>query len=274
MWRNRSTDSYNGGVVESTDGGRTWRVANAGMGETAATHILLDPASPPERRVLYVAGFGRGVFQSTDGGEHWALRNNGIAGDRPFAWRLARDAHGALYVVVARRSESVPGALYRSADAADHWTPVPLPAGVTGPNGLAIDPRDPRRLLLAAWSRATAEGAKDGGIYLSQDAGATWRNVLSEDQHIYDVTIDPRDPRLVYATGFESSAWRSSDSGATWKRLGGFNFKWAHRVIPDLRDPSRVYITTFGGSVWHGPAAGDPQSPEDVLDKLLARRPH
>ncbi len=274
MSRNRSPDSYNGGVVETTDGGRTWRVANAGMGETAATHILLDPASPPERRVLYVTGFGRGVFKSTDGGGHWALRNNGIAGDQPFAWRLARDAHGTLYVVVARRNESVPGALYRSTDAADHWTPVPLPAGVTGPNGLAIDPRDPRRLLLAAWGRETPEGAKDGGVYLSQDAGATWHNVLSEDQHIYDVTIDSRDPRLVYATGFESSAWRSTDSGATWKRLGGFNFKWGHRVIPDLRDPSQVYITTFGGSVWHGPAAGDPQSTEDVLDKLMARRPH
>ncbi|MGO9261234.1 MAG: hypothetical protein ACLQU1_33730 [Bryobacteraceae bacterium] len=274
MWRNRSPDTYTGGVVESGDGGRTWRVANAGMGETAATHILLDPASPPDARVLYVAGFGRGVFQSTDGGAHWALRNTGIAGAQPFAWRLARDAQGALYLVVARRDQSTPGALYRSSDAAAHWTSVPLPPGVTGPNGLAVDPRNPRRLFLAAWGRATPEGAKDGGIYLSQDAGATWRNVLSEDQHVYDVTIDSRDPRLLYATGFESSAWRSADSGATWQRLRGFNFKWGHRVIPDQHDPSKVYITTFGGSVWHGPAAGDPQAPEDLLDKLLAFVPH
>jgi photosystem II stability/assembly factor-like uncharacterized protein len=269
MWRNRSPDGYTGGVVESTDGGRTWRAANAGMPETAVTHILLDPASPPEARVLYVAGFGRGVFQSTDGGAHWALRNTGIAGPQPFAWRLARDSQGALYLVVARRSQSTPGALYRSTDAAGHWTPVALPAGVTGPNGIAIDPRNPRRLFLAAWGRPAPEGAVDGGVYFSPDAGATWRNVLSEDQHIYDVTIDPREPKLVYATGFESSAWRSTDSGLTWQRLRGFNFKWAHRVIPDAHDATEVYITTFGGSVWHGPAAGDPRSPEDVLDQLL-----
>jgi photosystem II stability/assembly factor-like uncharacterized protein len=274
MWRGRSPDTYTGGVVASVDGGRTWHAANAGMGETAATHILLDPASPPEARVLYVAGFGRGVFQSIDGGEHWSLRNTGIAGAQPFAWRLARDSEGTLYLVVARRDEQSPGALYRSADAAAHWTPVPLPPGVTGPNGLAIDPRNPRRLWLAAWGRATREGAKDGGIYFSQDAGATWRNVLPADQHIYDVTIDSRDPRLLYATGFESSAWRSTDSGATWRRLRGFNFKWGHRVIPDQRDPSKVYIATFGGSVWHGPAAGDPQAPEDLLDRLLAFVPH
>ncbi len=269
MWRNRSPDSYTGGVVVSDDGGRTWRVSNAGMGETAATHILLDPASPPERRTLYVAGFGRGVFQSTDGGAHWALRNNGIDGPQPFAWRLACDARGALYVVVARRSEAVAGALYRSTDAAGHWTRVPLPDGVTGPNGLAIDPRDPRRLFLAAWSRATPAGAaqssKDGGIYFSPDAGATWRNVLAKDQHIYDVTIDSHDPNLLYAAGFESSAWRSTDGGVTWTRLGGFDFKWGHRVIPDQHDPDKVYITTFGGSVWHGPAAGDPAAPEDLF---------
>ena len=274
MWRRLSPDSYTGGVVESNDGGRTWRAANAGMGETAATHILLDPASPPEARVLYVAGFGRGVFQSTDGGTHWAPRNNGIAGPQPFAWRLARDSQGALYVVVARRSDAVPGALYRSTDGAAHWTPVALPPGVTGPNGLAIDPGDPRRLYLAAWSRVTPEGAKDGGIYFSPDAGASWSHVLAEDQHIYDVTIDARDPRLLYATGFESSAWRSTDRGATWERLRGFNFKWGHRVIPDPHEPGKVYVTTFGGSVWHGPAAGDPRSPEDLSDRLLAFRPH
>jgi len=275
MWRNQSPESYNGGVAASSDGGRTWRASNAGMGETAATHILLDPSSPPEARVLYVAGFGRGVFQSTDGGAHWALRNSGIEETQPFAWRLTRDSQGALYVVVARRDEeSHAGALYRSRDAAAHWTRVALPAGVTGPNGLAIDPRNPRRLYLAAWSRRTSEGARDGGVYLSEDGGATWRSVLAEDQHIYDITIDPRDPRVLYAAGFESSAWRSIDSGATWRRIRGFNFKWGHRVIPDPLDAGGIYITTFGGSVWHGPAAGDPQAPEDLLDRLLAFLPH
>ena len=131
---------------------------------------------------------------------------------------------------------------------------VPLPAGVNGPNGLAIDPRDPARLYLAAWGRSTREGAADGGIYLSTNRGATWRRVLDRDQHIYDVTIDPKDPRVLYATGFESTAWRSADRGLTWKRIPGFDFKWGHRVMVDPQDRSRIYITTFGGSVWHGKA--------------------
>ena len=71
---------------------------------------------------------------------------------------------------------------------------------------------------------------------------------------MYDVTIDPRDPRLLYAAGFEASAWRSADRGLTWRRILGFDFKWAHRVIVDPRDSTRMFITTFGGSVLYGKA--------------------
>ena len=251
MWRRNSPDSYVGGVTRSDDGGSTWRVMNNGMPQTAATHILRDPSG-----ALYVTGFGRGVFKSTDAGEHWALKNTGLEGSQPFAWRLARDSKGALYLVVARRSDdgafgnAGDGALYRSLDGAEHWSRLPLPEGLNGPNGLAVDPRDPARLYLAAWGRSTRDGAVDGGIYLSTNRGATWRRVLSEDQHIYDVTVDERDPRTVYATGFESSAWKSIDRGLTWKRIPGFDFKWAHRVVISPLDRRKLYITTFGGSVW------------------------
>jgi photosystem II stability/assembly factor-like uncharacterized protein len=235
----------------------------------------MDPASPVNARVLYVAAFGRGVYKSTDDGKTWTARNDGIAGAEPLAWRLARDAKGALYLVVARRSQDgsfgneFDGALYRSTDGAAHWSRIALPRGVNGPNGVAIDPENPQRLYLAAWGRRTPAGAVDGGIFLSEDGGASWRNVLARDQHVYDVTIDPRDPRILYACGFSSSAWRSTDRGRSWSRIRGYNFKWGHRVIPDPVDPGKIYITTFGGSVWHGPAAGDPKAAEDIETPVL-----
>jgi hypothetical protein len=145
-----------------------------------------------------------------------------------------------------------------------------LPKGVNGPNGLAIDTENPNRLYLAAWGRHAPEGAVDGGIFLSVDGGHEWRNVLSQDQHVYDITVDPRDARILYACGFESSAWRSTDRGESWHRIPGYNFKWGHRVIPDPRNPDWIFITTFGGSVWHGPATGDPEAVEDIVSQSLA----
>ncbi|HLY20122.1 MAG TPA: hypothetical protein VKR61_23000 [Bryobacteraceae bacterium] len=262
MWRRTSVLTYKGGVCRSEDGGRTWTASNLGMPETAPTHILLDPSSPKDARVLYAAAFGRGVYKSGDGGRSWELKNKGIAQKEPFAWRLARASDGALFVLIARRSEqgsigdAGDGALYRSSDGAETWSPVALPSGINGPNGLAIDPRDPRRMYLAAWGRATGIHSQGGGIYLTTDGGETWRAALDRDQHVYDVTIDPRNPSLLYAAGFESSAWRSTDRGEHWTRIAGFNFKWGHRVVPDPEDPAMVYITTFGGSVWHGRVDG------------------
>jgi hypothetical protein len=124
---------------------------------------------------------------------------------------------------------------------------------VNGPNGLAVDPANPSRLYLAAWGRSARPNAVDGGIYLSVNGGVAWRRVLDRDQHIYDITLDPNDPRALYAAGFESKAWRSGDRGLTWKIIPGYDFEWGHRVIPDPLDRTKIYITTFGGSVWHGP---------------------
>ena len=274
MWRHNSTLNYKGGVCRSSDGGKSWTKSNTGMDETGATHILLDPASPVDARVLYAAGFGRGVYKSSDGGRTWALKINGITQEQPFAWRLAQSSNGTLYVVIARRSEdgsignAGDGALYRSMDAAEHWQPVSLPEGTNGPNGMAIDPQSPDRLYLAAWARATGEHGDGGGIFLSENGGRSWKQVLDKDRHIYDVTTDPQDPNLLYAAGFESSAWRSVDRGLNWNRIPGFNFKWGHRVIPDPLHRGEVYITTFGGSVWHGAIDGR-QRPLDIATPVL-----
>jgi len=259
MWRHTAVTQYKGGICLSVDGGRTWKPSNVGMPDTAPTHILLDPASPVGKRTLWAAAMGRGVYKSTDDGATWRLKNRGITQKEPFAWRLARASDGTLYVVIARRSEdgsigtSGDGAIYKSSDGAETWTPVKLPDEVNGPNGLTVDPRYPNRLYLAAWTRATSTHGIGGGIFLSQDGGKTWMNVLDRDQHIYDVTIDPRNLKQLYAAGFESSAWQSVDQGEHWTRIAGYNFKWGHRVMPDLEDPAMIYISTFGGGVWHVP---------------------
>jgi photosystem II stability/assembly factor-like uncharacterized protein len=268
MWRNRSPRSFTGGVAVSTDGGNHWQPSNTGLPVDSITHILLDPSSPAGSRTLYACAFGRGVYKSTDNGRSWTQKNNGIEGEEPFAWRITLSQDGALYLVVSRRSErkdysaSGAGVLYRSTDKAEHWQRVDLPSGVTGPTGLEIDPRNPQRLYLTAWGQEDEDADRNGGVYASDDGGKTWRTLFTRSQHVYDLTIDPDHPDTLYICGFDAAAWRSTDRGAHWARIQGFDFKWGHRVILDPNDPGQIYITTYGGGVWHGPATGAAEPPE------------
>ena len=159
--------------------------------------------------------------------------------------------------------------MYRSVDGAEHWEKVALPEGVNGPTDVALDPKDKSRVVLSAWGRFVRTGDVGGGIYLSTDGAKTWKCVLDKDQHIHDLTFDPRNGAY-YACGHEGNAWRSTDGGKTWSRIKGYNFKWGRKVVPDPKSPDYIYISTFGGSVWYGPAAGDPDAVEDIVTEAAA----
>lgn len=274
MWRNRSPQTFTGGVAVSTDGGMHWQPSASGLPQDAITHILLDPASPAGKRTLYVCAFGRGVYKSVDSGKTWVRKSDGIEGSEPFAWRMTQNRQGALYLVVARRSDkpdagtSDSGALYRSTDGAEHWRRIALPEGVSGPTALEVDPRDSKRLYLTAWGREGVSADRDGGVFVSEDEGQTWKNIFSDAQHVYDLTIDPQHPDTLYITGFDAAAYRSIDRGAHWTRIRGYDFKWGHRVILDPNDSSQIYINTYGGGVWHGPAKGDLTEKETILNPV------
>src|SRR5690606_15390025 len=156
-------------------------------------------------------------------------------GDEPFAWRIIRkEKEGTLFLIVNRRSDDVgigsdqDGAVYRSDNGAESWTKISLPKGTNGPTSLITDPHNADRLILSAWGRKTAgKFSPDigGGIFVSKDDGQSWQQVLSKDQYIHDITYDPRIDTY-YACGFNGSAYRSEDQGATWNRIKGYNFKW------------------------------------------------
>jgi len=276
MWRRYGTRLFEGGILLTTDGGRTWQPVSQDIGEAAVTHLYIDPASDPGSRTLYACAFGKGVYKSTDGGKTWAQKNAGISGQDPLAWRIGADSHGSLLLVVNRRSEDggigndQDGAIYRSDDNAGSWVKLSLPEGTNGPTSLMTDPGDDSRMILSAWGRtAIGQYSPDtgGGIFLSKDNGRTWKQVMQDDQHIHDITYDARNITY-YACGFNGSAYRSEDRGETWNRIKGYNFKWGKRVDPDPRDPNKIFIITFGGGVWHGPAKGDELTVEDIVTPL------
>ncbi len=272
-WRQRAQ----GGVCVSDDGGRSWTPVTEGMEfDSPVTCIVLDTSSPADNRVLYASVYSKGVFKSVDGGKTWVLKNNGI-GANTSAFELTLTNKGDLYLVVSAAPEHrdgkkgrdiYSGAVYKSTDGADTWQKLSITEGLLFPNGLEFDRTDPDRLYLACWSdinlsdlvggdvtRETGGNEKlfmPGGVFLSEDGGKSWKNIFDEDQYVYDVMADERHNGRLYINTFNSAAYRSDDSGKTWKKLKGYDFHWGQRPVIDVHDKEKIYLTTFGSGVWHG----------------------
>ncbi|MBX3252757.1 MAG: hypothetical protein KF862_01350 [Chitinophagaceae bacterium] len=273
LWKKRAR----GGICVSEDGGKTWKPVYEGMGMDApATCLVLDTASPAGNRTLYAAVYNKGVFKSTDDGKTWTLKNNGIE-DNTCAFELTLSAKRELFLTVSATPQHTngkrgrafySGAVYKSTDGATTWTKLQVTDGLLFPNGIECDPLNPDRIYLGCWAdidlsdlvggetaRNTGGNEKlkmPGGIFLSEDGGKTWRQVFDDKQYVYDIVADARIPGRLYLNTFNKAAYRSDDSGNTWKKIKGYDFHWGQRPALDPRDKEKIFLTTFGSGVWWG----------------------
>jgi hypothetical protein len=125
-----------------------------------------------------------------------------------------------------------------------------MPGLCNAPSFLAIDAHNPMRLFLACWPRVLEGRECWGGLYRSEDAGASWKNVYDSASHVYGVALDSRHPTHVYYTNFENMALFSMDNGDHFERLQGYDFKWAHQPVLHPARDGRLYVATFGSGLW------------------------
>jgi photosystem II stability/assembly factor-like uncharacterized protein len=257
-----------GGVCRSDDGMETWAKSNSGMPENGSpVHIVLDPRSPIGKRTLYVACMGAGVYKSSDDGRTWLPVNSGFGGNLN-AWRLAILPDGILHVILFsgfKQGRVVAGQIFRSADGARSWQEIAMPEDANAPSDLQYDPDNPSRMYLSCWPQSDFDMEPKGGLFRTEDGGASWKRIYGKEAYAYALEVDPNRPSTLFFTSFDGSVRRSDDRGESWRRLRGYNFKWPHRPIVDPHDKDMIYVTTFGSSVWHGPADGDDEALEDIV---------
>jgi photosystem II stability/assembly factor-like uncharacterized protein len=63
-----------GGVLKSSDGGKTWSRANSGVTNLVMSALVVDPNNPLD---LFASTEG-GVFRSDDGGHSWQPFDRGL----------------------------------------------------------------------------------------------------------------------------------------------------------------------------------------------------
>jgi photosystem II stability/assembly factor-like uncharacterized protein len=284
----RSQHSYGIGVFKSTDTGKTWQ--SVGLAETRQIgKIVIDPSDPNR---VYVAALGhpyeaspeRGVYRSTDGGAHWAkvLASEKYPNDVG-AIDLALDPQhpSTIYAslwgtrrppwAVYAPSNLPGGGLYKSTDGGDTWRQLTngLPTDdFVGKIGVAVAPSNPNRVYAVVDDLGTAIAPSfrvsatksanapkpSGGIYLSDDAGATWRLVNNERRlwgrgwYFGQIAVDPTNPDRAY--DINTATYMTLDAGKTWVPVkgapGGDDY---HQLWINPKDGNRMVLSSDQGTV-------------------------
>jgi photosystem II stability/assembly factor-like uncharacterized protein len=249
--------SVGDGIYKSTDAGKTWQHLGLRDGQQIP-QIIVDPHNPNR---LFVAVLGhpygpsaeRGIYRSTDGGASFQRvlykddRTGGI--DLAFDPRNPQTVYAVLWQAQQGPWEngafSGPNSgLFKSTDGGDHWSQLTggLPTfekDGLGRIGIGIAPSDPARIYALAEARGQA-----GGLYRSDDAGATWKRVNGENR-IYGrgndfacVRVDPKNHDVVYVAN--TSTYRSTDGGQTFTAIKGapggddYHTIWINPLNPNI----------------------------------------
>ena len=117
-------------------------------------------------------------------------------------------------------------------------------------SSIAVDPNDPKHLLL---------GAAGGGIWESADTGATWppRTDQMPSLAIGAIAFDPTNPKRVYAGSGEGNfyanlgagVYKSTDGGTTWTVSASAPFVGVgfYDLVVDPQTPTVLYAATTNG---------------------------
>ncbi|HXB32004.1 MAG TPA: hypothetical protein VNV35_01225 [Puia sp.] len=259
------------GIYKSVDGGKTWK--NIGLKNTQAiSRIRIHPTNPD---IVYVSALGhpfgpneeRGVFKTTDGGTTWkkVLYKSDSAGAEDLALDPTNPdvIYAGIWQVYRTPYKMWGGGgacgLYKSMDAGNTWTELTknpgMPKGPIGKIGVTISPVNPNRV----WAIVEAN---DGGLFRSDDAGASWTLVNNERKlrqrafYYSRIVADPQDSNAIYALNV--NFYKSTDGGHTFPKAIRLPHGDNHDLWIDPSDTMRVAeaddgggtISTDGGASW------------------------
>jgi len=238
-----------GGIFKSTDGGASWKKLESGLPAGTGRIGLAVYAKSPKIVMAVVQSDaegvtggvrskGGGIFRSEDGGSTW--KRTSPLNPRPFYFSQIR-----VDPANDKRVYVLGFALHVSDDGGRSFREDLFEKVHPDNHALAIDPRDPKHLLLGT----------DGGPYESHKAGEGWEHLSRMAAgEFYRVNVDTRSPYRICGGLQDNQNWvgpsrTTSKDGivnADWISLGGGD---GFYCVFDPSDSQIVYSESQSGTI-------------------------
>ena len=234
----------------------------------------------------FYAGYtGGGVWSTDDGGINWKNISDGFftvgsIGDIA----VSESDPNVIYVGTGEHAvrgvmTSYGNGVYKSTDAGKTWKNIGLEK-TRHISDIAIHPNNSDVVYVAG--QGTVHGPNtDRGVFKSTDGGTTWKKILyiNDSTGISSLSMDMNNPRILYAASWEhrrfpwtvssggpgSAIWKSTDEGATWKKLtdglpasmgkigisvSRANSNRVFAIVETEKSKSGLYRSDDGGKNW------------------------
>jgi photosystem II stability/assembly factor-like uncharacterized protein len=240
--------------------GMKYRLIGPWRGGRALTAVGV----PSEPNTYYFGAVAGGVWKTTNGGMTWTPLTDNWSVSSIGSVAVADSDPNVLYVgtgeACIRGNISHGDGVYKSTDAGKTWTHVGL-RDTRHIGRVIIHPKNPDIAFVAALGHAYGNNS-ERGVFRTLDGGKHWDKVLYKDEKTgaIDITFVPGNPHILFAAMWEagrtpwsmtsggpgSGLYKSTDMGATWKKIEGNG--WPEGVLGKIGvsvsggDPNRVYV--------------------------------
>jgi photosystem II stability/assembly factor-like uncharacterized protein len=207
------------------------------LGPFRGGRSLTAAGIPGDPNTYYFGSTGGGVWKTTDGALTWQPLFDDQGTSSIGSVAVAASDPNILYVgtgeACIRGNISHGDGVYKSLDGGKSWKNTGL-KDTRAIGRVIVNPKNPDIAYVAALGHPYGPN-QERGVFRTIDGGKTWDKVLYKDENTgaIDIAFDPHNANILFASLWEarrtpwtltsggpgSGLYRSSDAGATWKRL-------------------------------------------------------
>ena len=206
------------------------------IGPPRGGRVVAVAGDPDNSQVFYFGAAAGGIWKTEDGGTYWENVSDGFLGSAAVgALTVAHSDPNVIYAGMGestiRGDVSFGDGVYKSTDAGKTWKNIGL-RKTRHISEIRVHPQNPDWVYVGAFGDAfgsNKEASLTRGVFRSKDGGQKWEQILfrSEKAGVIDLSLDPNNPRIIYASFWE--AYRNF-----WSLNSGGPVSYTHLTLPTI----------------------------------------